>query len=273
MKEYEAQKVYDSDEDPYGDEESKNPFIANVEEDDEGDSNLDAVDKALKRMRSKKGRGKKKKVTDGEKDAHAKRLIMRMYNAAEEDQAAVLSGKPGFAKLKMLDSVIEELQRRELHWHLLAYNVLGALHDWIKPLPNGTLPNLKLRTAIIDIVKIFDIERDHLQRSKFGMVCAFLRDHKSETRENKDKLVALIQRWSRAIFDTTDDYRQLARRRNQMQAPARKKVRRRLRAAQRVQAPFRELSQTMATFVRGYPSRGVSTLRGVPRHQRETSTS
>ena len=208
IKEYAAQREYESDEDPYRDDERAE---GQIDEEEEDDPDANPLDRALKRLKKQKGRRQKKKLTDQEKHDYVLRRLRKMDEAYESDAAAVRSGKPGVSKLKLLPRVLEDLTRRELQDPFLERNVMALLKNWIKPLPNGSLPNLKLRSAIIDVVKLLPIERDHLGRSGFGKVVAFLRDHKQETRENRAKLTSLIQFWSRGIFKTTADFRQLDR--------------------------------------------------------------
>ncbi len=227
VKEYNAQREYESDEDPYGDEEkdyaARNPFVADVEEDDDDDADAAPLDRAMKRLRKKKGRNRKKKVDDKTKRYFAEAFVEKIVTAAQADAASVRLGEPGLAKLKMLKEAIGVLQQREMHFDLLKAGVLLGLHEWIRPLPNGSLPNLKIRSAIINILQSFDVSMDHLKKSGLGRVCAFLRDHKSETKDNKEKLNSIIQEWSRIIFRNSRDYSSIHKKKQQENQQEREK--------------------------------------------------
>ena len=63
--------------------------------------------------------------------------------------------------------MIEELTLIELHDKFLTHGGLAVLQVWMNLLPDGNLPNLKIRTALLNIIKQLPIETD-MQDRKVG---------------------------------------------------------------------------------------------------------
>ena len=71
-------------------------------------------------------------------------LISSMELAAEMDNTANEAQKPAVNKIKMLASVEHAVGQTNLHKELLDAGFLGALKLWIQPLPDFSLPNVKV---------------------------------------------------------------------------------------------------------------------------------
>jgi len=164
-------------------------------------------DQAMAKMKRKKKDSKK--MADMEDEA--KDLIDRMTKAAEEDASAVKERRPAMKKLKMLDEVVNMLRQRDMISTLLEEGVLSACKLWIQPLPSGILGNVTIRKRIMEtIIGMGDeIEKDHLKRSRIGITIMALYKHKSETPTMKRDLKRLIEKWSRPIFDKSNNLKGL----------------------------------------------------------------
>lgn len=71
-------------------------------------------------------------------------LISSMELAAEMDNTENEAHKPAVHKIKMLASVQTAVGQTNLHKELLDAGFLGALKLWIEPLPDFSLPNVKV---------------------------------------------------------------------------------------------------------------------------------
>lgn len=94
---------------------------------------------------------------------------------------------------------------------------------WLDPLPDGSLPDLTLRTALYQIldgpvqrfIDDFQLEKSRGTKGKhhhngLGMQVMFLWKHPKEIESNKKLLAKLIERWMRPLLALTTDYRKLA---------------------------------------------------------------
>eukprot|EP00980_Cylindrotheca_fusiformis_P028757 scaffold22642_cov134-Cylindrotheca_fusiformis.AAC.12 len=161
---------------------------------------------------------KKKRVTKhfsqlAEEDA--KPLLARMEQAADEDDEAIAQKRPALKKLGMINEVCEKLANKELMRPLLEHDLLSVCKRWIQPLPNGKLGNVTVRQRLLHSISLMTgengITKDDLRASEFGKVVMSLCMHKDETPAMKRQLKALIDQWSRHIFQKSGNMRDLER--------------------------------------------------------------
>jgi transcription factor SPN1 len=166
---------------------------------------------AVHRMKKKK----RDKKTLTEMEEEVRMFLGKMEVAAERDEEAFREKRPGLQKLSNLNEMVEMLTRKESQRLLLDLDVLVVCKRWIQPLPNGQLGNLTVRSRILDAVGNMTGESGitpaDLKRSEFGKVVMALFKHSQETPQLKTKLRALIEQWSRPIFQKSGNMRDLER--------------------------------------------------------------
>jgi transcription factor SPN1 len=98
---------------------------------------------------------------------------------------------------------------------LLELDVLVVCKRWIQPLPNGTLGNVTVRQRLLSVIAEMKgdngITPNDLKRSEFGKVIMILFKHPSETPTLKRQCKALVEQWSRPIFQKSGNMRDLER--------------------------------------------------------------
>ncbi|XP_052209479.1 protein IWS1 homolog 1-like [Diospyros lotus] len=155
-------------------------------------------------------KGKKKKK--GEKSAAEIALLVENVMAelevvAEEDAELNRQSKPAINKLKKLPLLTEVLSKKQLQLEFLDHGVLTLLKNWLEPLPDGSLPNINIREAILKILTDFPIDldqydrREQLKKSGLGKVIMFLSKSDEETIANRKLAKDLVDKWSRPIFN------------------------------------------------------------------------
>lgn len=181
-----------SDEDLDGDEVPDNPIMA-----------------AVHKMKKKKKKPKKLSELEDE----AKDFLTRMQAAADEDDAAVKERRPATKKLAMLNETLDVLARKDLTRPLLDMDLLMVAAAWVRPLPNGQLGTVTVRSKLLQAIGKMNgengITAGDLKRSNFGKVVMSLFMHKSETPDLKRQHKALIEQWSRPIFQKSGNMRDL----------------------------------------------------------------
>eukprot|EP00854_Cymbomonas_tetramitiformis_P019388 gene19388-23180_t len=101
-------------------------------------------------------------------------FLAKMELAAENDVELNHRKQPAVNKLKMLPEVIKVLEKTHLHNELLNSGVLDILKEWLSPLPDGSLPNLRVRSALLRLIGILPIAvekidvREQLKKSQLG---------------------------------------------------------------------------------------------------------
>lgn len=100
--------------------------------------------------------------------------------------------------------------RKNLHEIFIENRVLHSLNKWLKPLPDGSLPNIRVRETVLEVLNDFrDVPTEDLKESGMGRSIMTLWKHPSETPQNKKAAKELIERWSRPIFGISERYRDL----------------------------------------------------------------
>lgn len=108
-------------------------------------------------------------------------LLTRMEAAASNDLESNAQQKPAIEKLKMLEEVEEACIQREMQKLLMSEGLLGVLKSWIEPLPDATLPNIRIRESVLKILLKLPIDtademdRKNLKISQIGSRVMFLR--------------------------------------------------------------------------------------------------
>ncbi|KAI3468585.1 hypothetical protein Pfo_025248 [Paulownia fortunei] len=186
--------------DRYGNDNAHSPSHAPEAEEGEEDEEIKELFKT----------GKKKKKT--EKSAAEIALLVENVMAelevvAEEDAELNRQGKPAINKLKKLSLLNDVLSKKQLQQEFLDHGVLTLLKNWLEPLPDGSLPNINIRAAVLKILNDFPIDleqydrREQLKKSGLGKVIMFLSKSDEETTANRKLAKELVDKWSRPIFN------------------------------------------------------------------------
>lgn len=145
-------------------------------------------------------------VSGLELHGNTKAFLQQMMDVERSDRELNRAKKPAIGKIKMLPLVTAQLSNRNVHHQLLDALVLQRVRDWLRPLPDGSLPNSQLRAELYRLLDLLPIDSDHLQESE-GLGIELMRLWRSpkETAENRRFLHRLIEKWIRAIFKNTAD--------------------------------------------------------------------
>jgi transcription factor SPN1 len=178
---------------------------AGADEFDEAEEAAEEMEDELDRMFSKRRR-QEGGGAEAEKRATVENLLAQMEVAVEDDMQAYEAGRPAVNKLRMLPRVREVLAMQKLHSELLDAGLLGVLKAWIEPMPDGTLPNSKVRGTVLALLGglpvdcSFEDRREQLKRSGLGRLVMFLCKLPDETPGNRQLARQLVERWSRPIL-------------------------------------------------------------------------
>jgi len=138
-------------------------------------------------------------------------MSVLMEDACVADMECNKAGELAINKLALLPRVEHYLQKITV-WHdaMVNHGILQRLSEWLCPLPDGSLPNLKVRTVILKALRSFGeevIDKDSLASSGLGRKVNYLTKSSKETKANKVIAAGLIRKWSKIVFNINSSYR------------------------------------------------------------------
>eukprot|EP00963_Diacronema_lutheri_P001016 scaffold64_cov338-Pavlova_lutheri.AAC.74 len=198
-------------------EEGSVPWAGGDSEEDELVYQEEAEEENIADYFKSKGKRKQRVLSLDEIRKLVHNLLEKMENAAREDQLANERKEPAFAKLKMMNEMEIMLCNLQLQEEFLDQGLLSILNSWLERLPDGSLPNTKVRTAVLRVLDKLPIDlqhhdrREQLKSSSLGRTVMFLYKLPEETALNKKLARDLVQKWSRPIFELSTRFKDLPR--------------------------------------------------------------
>nr|XP_043639885.1 protein IWS1 homolog [Erigeron canadensis] len=135
---------------------------------------------------------------------HVRNIISELEIAAEEDVYLNrrFDKQPEIYKLKKLLLLTRVLSTKQFQSKFLDGGVLNLLSKWLQPLPDGRLPDVKVRAGILNILTEFPIDlanygtRKELSMSGLGTVLMSLIESNEETDSNRELATDLVFEWA-----------------------------------------------------------------------------
>ncbi|XP_035987387.1 protein IWS1 homolog isoform X1 [Fundulus heteroclitus] len=193
-------------------------------------SDFDIMLAKRKAMNSRKRRHRDGGTFISDADDVVSAMITKMNEAAEEDRTLNSQKKPALKKLTLLPQVVMHLKKQDLKETFIDSGVMSAIKEWISPLPDKSLPALRIREELLRILQeLPNVSQETLKHSGIGRAVMFLYKHPKESRPNKDLALKLINEWSRPIFGLTSNYKGMTREERQQrdldqQTPQRRRL-------------------------------------------------
>eukprot|EP00057_Strongylocentrotus_purpuratus_P035353 XP_798740.3 PREDICTED: protein IWS1 homolog [Strongylocentrotus purpuratus] len=139
-------------------------------------------------------------------------MIKQMNEVAMEDRRLNNARKAATKKLNMLPAVMGQLKKSDLQLSFLECGVLRPMAEWLKPLPDKSLPHLKIRESFIKILQGFPpIDQHMLKTSEIGKAVMCLYRHPKELRYIRERAGKIINEWSRPIFGVESNFRSISK--------------------------------------------------------------
>uniref|UniRef100_A0A3P8U023 TFIIS N-terminal domain-containing protein n=1 Tax=Amphiprion percula TaxID=161767 RepID=A0A3P8U023_AMPPE len=245
-------------EDLEGDKKEATEKQQQVEEDSDSDEGVDRSGQDTSFMsdfdimlaKRKAMNSRKRRHNDGgtfisDADDVVSAMIVKMTEAAQEDRTLNSQKKPALKKLTLLPQVVMHLKKQDLKETFIDSGVMSAIKEWISPLPDKSLPALRIREEMLRILQeLPSVSQETLKHSGIGRAVMFLYKHPKESRSNKDLALKLINEWSRPIFGLTSNYKGMTREERQ-QRDLDQQMPQRRRLSSGGQTPRRDLEKQL----------------------------
>lgn len=172
-------------------------------------------DKELKRR-------SRQRISEEEMRERAQRFCDQMQEAYFSDRGSMEAGAPAVKKLMMLDQVVAQLSkaplmtkreeerttdRLDVVFYLKREGIMERIKEWLSPNPDGTLPQVEIRTALYKTLSglVMD-EMDLKQSNGLPIVLGDNLKNRHETPANRRIIKAMMTRWIRDITERSDKY-------------------------------------------------------------------
>ncbi|KAK5576920.1 hypothetical protein RB653_001857 [Dictyostelium firmibasis] len=125
-------------------------------------------------------------------------LIERMTIAYQEDNIANKQKKPALNKTKLLPQVDSMLSKKILHSVCISNGIFEVISEWLKPLPDGSQPNHKIKEVLLK--GLFDLPpppSDLECTPKIGRAITSIKRSDSESPSIKKLAYDIFDKWTR----------------------------------------------------------------------------
>lgn len=146
-------------------------------------------------------RGKKvEKAADEDVSLQAKSLVERMREAVAIDNKDNKDQKPAVEKMALLDGLYGKLINRKYRTALIENGVLAAIRAWLEPLPDRSLPNIKIKRSMLEALMHMKVDAWHLESSQVGKIVNFYSLNPREDKDIRKLARALVQKWTKLVL-------------------------------------------------------------------------
>lgn len=172
---------------------------------DKGSGDSEGRDGRQKKVKASEGLGRKKDL-DPEKALEASRsLKKRMQDILKKDNTNNLEGRPATGKIENVEEVSDILMNKGLQETLLDEGILNEVKGWLEPLPDRSMPNIKVKKRLLDVLKSMRIHKEHLIVSGVGKIVYFYSVNPKEIKEVRSMAKTLVQKWTNEVFKPEND--------------------------------------------------------------------
>ncbi|KAG5860465.1 hypothetical protein KMI_01g01000 [Encephalitozoon hellem] len=170
-----------------------------------GSGDPEGMDGRQKKVKAGEGQGRKKDL-DLEKALEiSKSLKKRMQDILKKDNANNLEGRPATGKIENVEEISGILMNKGLQESLLDEGILNEVRGWLEPLPDKSMPNIKVKKGLLDVLKSMRIHKEHLIVSGVGKIVYFYSINPKESKEIRSMAKTLVQKWTNEVFKPESD--------------------------------------------------------------------
>lgn len=165
------------------------------------------IEEPKRKVKSNVQKEKKSKVlSEEDKEKYAFELINMMREVYKSDLISNQQMKPATKKIQSIDDISSKAIKKDMQDVLINMGILKELKIWLEPLPDNTMPNIKIKRSILDLLFNLKISKEDLLASGIGKIVHFYSKNSKETVEIRKKATQLVKKWKGQIIkEEVDD--------------------------------------------------------------------
>lgn len=115
--------------------------------------------------------------------------VINDHNSNKRKEAAL-------TRLQNLPKVSSALTNKQLQENLMDSHILEEIKLWLEPLPDLSLPNFKIKKAMLDALDILPIKKNNLlDSSGIGVIVHWYSKNQRENAEIRSMAEKIYKRW------------------------------------------------------------------------------
>ncbi|KAF5141387.1 transcription factor iws1 [Vairimorpha ceranae] len=130
----------------------------------------------------------------------ARKIKLEMLSAVIQDNKNNEQHLPATNKLEKLDLFVKSLLNKDLQERLLSENILDVVRKWLEPLPDNSLPNIKIKRGLLEVLKNLRINKYLIIDSKIGEIVHFYMKNPKECKEIKNIAKEVVYTWLNKVI-------------------------------------------------------------------------
>lgn len=158
----------------------------------------DTIIEITKKERKQRTKNKKNAIEDVEK--YCFDVINEMKDLFKKDLQLNEQQKPAHHKIENIDRICSKIIRKDIQEVFIRLGILKELRIWLEPLPDRTLPNQKIKRAILDLLGQLRVNKADLVSSGIGKIIHFYSKNSRETSEIRKMAISIIKKWKAKII-------------------------------------------------------------------------
>lgn len=139
-------------------------------------------------------------------------FLERMMKARDDDLRSFKKGQPALEKIRMLRDVEMMMMKVQYREYLLDNLLLSVFRAWLDRLPDGTLPNVQVRSTLLKILLDLPMDEDWVDRLEssegIGKVVHFL-SRNEDHEPNKRIAEKIMMKWARPVYKMSSNFHNL----------------------------------------------------------------
>lgn len=182
------------------DEEDNRPTEATISNTPISNNNGSVNSQTIPSQKERKQRSTKKKNTIEDVEKYCFDVINEMKDFFKKDLQLNEQQKPAHYKIENVDRICSKIIRKDVQQVFVSLGILKELRTWLEPLPDNTLPNQKIKKAILDLLSYIKVNKSDLINSGIGKIIHFYSKNSKEALEIRRIATSIMKKWKAKII-------------------------------------------------------------------------